>query len=251
MRYGPVGKCIYCGAGPDCSRLTDEHIVPYGLSGDIILPKSSCDPCADITKKFEQYCLRVILQHARLHFSLKTRNKKDRPKTIPAGKITAHKFIVREMRVEDHPVKIALPRFMPPRFLAGLPKVAGIEIAGINALFNEKWHQSRHAYGNGTAFHFQFEVSNFCRLLEKIAHGFAVAERGIDGFLPLLQPSIRGDDPFCCHYVGNMSVPFAATSELHKLSLFEAEGLLLCNVGLFAKYGAEPYTVVVGRAAGQ
>ena len=37
--YKPVGHCIYCGATEDLGK---EHILPFGLSGSAILPKSSC-----------------------------------------------------------------------------------------------------------------------------------------------------------------------------------------------------------------
>lgn len=42
-RFLPVGYCIYCGS---TDELGDEHIVPYGLSGDAVIPKGSCAVCA-------------------------------------------------------------------------------------------------------------------------------------------------------------------------------------------------------------
>ncbi len=43
--FDPVGRCIYCGRGPD-AKLTKEHIIPYGLNGHLILPAASCEICA-------------------------------------------------------------------------------------------------------------------------------------------------------------------------------------------------------------
>jgi hypothetical protein len=44
MKYSPVGKCIYCGKVETAQhRLTDEHILPSGLGGDLLLPKSIFD----------------------------------------------------------------------------------------------------------------------------------------------------------------------------------------------------------------
>jgi hypothetical protein len=45
-RSSPVGYCIYCQA---TDELTNEHILPFGLSGTAVLPKSSCKACAKIT----------------------------------------------------------------------------------------------------------------------------------------------------------------------------------------------------------
>ncbi len=41
--YQEVGSCIYCGS---TDNLSNEHIIPYGLGGNLELPKSSCSRCA-------------------------------------------------------------------------------------------------------------------------------------------------------------------------------------------------------------
>src|SRR5271169_2001834 len=76
-RFDPIGRCIYCGATPP-TPLTQEHVMPQGLGGGIILPKSSCDPCRQITQKIEELCLRKML----LSYRLKTGLVQD-PHEIP------------------------------------------------------------------------------------------------------------------------------------------------------------------------
>ncbi|WP_352916466.1 HNH endonuclease [Mesorhizobium sp. M1143] len=60
-----VGRCIYCDREPPQIRLTEEHIIPKGLGGNLILPGSSCERCAAITGRFEQRLLRDTFRFAR------------------------------------------------------------------------------------------------------------------------------------------------------------------------------------------
>lgn len=78
--YAPVGCCIYCGA--TSGRLSREHIIPYALGGDLVLPYASCAKCADITKKFEQVCAREVLGPARIRLKLPTRRRYERPEQL-------------------------------------------------------------------------------------------------------------------------------------------------------------------------
>jgi len=57
--FEAAGHCIYCGTkqGP----LSDEHIVPFGLGGTLVLPKASCKACATETAKLEQVIQRMML----------------------------------------------------------------------------------------------------------------------------------------------------------------------------------------------
>src|SRR3712207_8495388 len=60
--YPPVGRCIYCDAeryAPDSARgLAEEHIIPYGLNGDLVLPEASCRRCERITGRNDSLMLK-------------------------------------------------------------------------------------------------------------------------------------------------------------------------------------------------
>lgn len=77
--YPPVGRCIYCGTKE--GDLTDEHIVPFALGGNMILPKASCIPCQRIiNQEIETPTLNVLSGSygpLRLGLNLPTRNKKN------------------------------------------------------------------------------------------------------------------------------------------------------------------------------
>src|SRR3546814_3930149 len=78
ITYPPVGQCIYCGSTKE--PLGKEHIIPYGLGGNLVLPKASCKGCEAITGGFEQVCLRTMFGPARLRLNMPTRRRKERPK---------------------------------------------------------------------------------------------------------------------------------------------------------------------------
>lgn len=71
-KYPPYGECIYCGESSD---LRIEHIVPFGLSGNLELPESTCKSCADITSKIEMVILRGELWAVRVFRELQSRRK--------------------------------------------------------------------------------------------------------------------------------------------------------------------------------
>jgi HNH endonuclease len=54
--FPAVGRCIYCGS---TDLLSEEHIIPYSLSGHYVLPEASCDKCAKTINRFEQFSTRT------------------------------------------------------------------------------------------------------------------------------------------------------------------------------------------------
>jgi hypothetical protein len=75
-RYAPAGFCIYCGARGPSVALGQEHIVPKGLGGTLILPDASCRDCEKITGAIEQQCLRrMFWRSARLEEDSRTKTQ--------------------------------------------------------------------------------------------------------------------------------------------------------------------------------
>lgn len=110
--YDSVGFCIYCGASED---LRDEHIVPYGLGGNLVLPKSSCGACADITSKFERSVLRGSFWPVRVFREIQSRRKhNEAPKYFP---LTVHKSDKEEtfdILLGEYPIVLPFPIFSAP-----------------------------------------------------------------------------------------------------------------------------------------
>ncbi len=72
--YTPVGRCIYCGTTE--GTLSKEHIVPYALNGNWVLPKASCKKCSAITQKYEDACLRIMFKPLRTRLGMQSRRRR-------------------------------------------------------------------------------------------------------------------------------------------------------------------------------
>src|SRR5712691_9770510 len=109
-RYLPVGKCIYCGAtsysADDTRPLSDEHIIPYALGGDRVLPQASCKACATITGTTEQIALRGILRGPRREIGLKSR--KGHPDVLPMYGHRKGAVYRLDIAAEDYPLFLLL-----------------------------------------------------------------------------------------------------------------------------------------------
>jgi HNH endonuclease len=82
--YPPVGRCIYCGKTD--GKLSREHIVPYSLNGNLVLPEASCERCAKKTQKIEEICTHErygMLHPLRTKLNLQSRRGRHRHKQLP------------------------------------------------------------------------------------------------------------------------------------------------------------------------
>ena len=77
-----IGKCIYCGSTD--IALSREHVIPYGLWGDLVLGHASCDACARKTSAIERRIQRESMRGFRAVLGAPTYDKKARPKAFPA-----------------------------------------------------------------------------------------------------------------------------------------------------------------------
>lgn len=119
--YPPVGLCIYCGSTN--GALSKEHIIAYGLGGNLILPKASCESCAKITRDVEQFCLRPMLGPFRIRLNLPTRRPKERPNVLAIEYIRTDGRREREsVPTEDFPGVCIGFRFPAPGLLQGQPR---------------------------------------------------------------------------------------------------------------------------------
>jgi hypothetical protein len=100
----------------------------------------------------------------------------------------------------------------------------------------------------------------FARMLAKVAHSFAVATPGVDGFKPFLPDMILGRDKDHLPYLigGDPNTPAPASGCLHQLShetrVVDDKHLIVARIRLFAGShtegrGMPVYYVVVGESA--
>ncbi|MCJ2053696.1 HNH endonuclease [Methylobacterium sp. J-070] len=247
--YDPVGRCIYC--GEDKGRLGEEHIIPLGLDGNIVLPLASCDDCSTITGKFEGVVQRTMLGNIRVKLGMKTRRKKDRPKKLDIFIKTSAGEEATPVPVSEFPHMFALPLLGKARVLHGLPEFHS-DVIGCGFWANAPEDEVRpylkdenHKLRIGAV-----RADFFCRMLSKIAYSFAVAEFGYGAFKPLVLPIILGKSNNYGHLVGGDPQAPLASEHLHDVSweyqIVRLQVYIVVNIRLFSKAGAPQYHVVVG-----
>ena len=260
-RYPPVGRCIYCGR--DDLPLTDEHIVPYGLGGQVILPDASCKPCAHITGAVvERQCLRNMLGPARIHLGLPTRNKKDRPKTSLLTVEYGDRHETVELPYAEIPRAFSLLMLSYPTLLFGIGQDHSGLVHGTKlwtAQVKEDFAAQAARHPRATRIIRRAGSINafiFARMLAKIAHAFAVAEYGYGRFPHLLPDLILGrqrGDGFN-HLVGGTTDILPKGRNTHEIRLERhssvlGEQFLVARIRLFADLGGPIYFVVVGPSS--
>lgn len=250
--YAPVGHCIYCLA--EHPPLDAEHIVPFGLNGELILPQSSCRECGKITGKFEQICLRKMFGPIRTHLNLKTRRPKERPKTLSTRLFRDGEYEDADVPIEDHPFGLmALPAFPKPGILIGQPPREGGDVSliiwNVLEVLGTSGHQKKLNAETVSQQHF-VDLEAVTRMIAKIAHSYAAAERPGD-FRPLLPGIILGTDRHIPYLVGGAEENYWDGKSLHSLTLHERKldqaTALTVTVELFAAlHSPVTYEAVVG-----
>jgi HNH endonuclease len=118
MTHPIIGCCIYCG---EKKCLSDEHIIPYGLGGSIVLKKASCNSCAKITSNIELRLLRGQWWPYRKLLGIQTRSG-NYPKYRPAHlvRLYAPKIPI-QVKSDDYPVVVFFD-FDAPSVLIGVDR---------------------------------------------------------------------------------------------------------------------------------
>jgi len=100
---------------------------------------------------------------------------------------------------------------------------------------------------SGLGIFYPFQLA---RQIAKIAHSLAVADYGLDSFVPFLPDIILGksDTPF--YYIGAQVSPEPDRRGTHSVQLGwlpPDDRFLISYIRLFCSYGTPNYTVVVGQ----
>lgn len=250
-QYGSVGHCIYCGAMND---LSNEHIIPYGLSGTAVLPKSTCEVCAKITGEQERIVLHEYMQQVRVYLGTKSRSKhKNAPSEYP---LTIMRGDVQEtvmLPLNECPILLHFPIFSPPAFLNPYGYTNGIRMEGILPVsFGPKPIEVINNLGASSSClsHDQKPVS-FARVIAKIAYALAVAEGALVKIKgdPLVCSAILGKTNDIGCWVGTFTDPIRVfEGQLHRIRIYgdHQKGLLIGDVQLFSNSYTPRYEVIIG-----
>jgi hypothetical protein len=191
--YRAVDHCVYCGRNN--VPLGREHIIPLGLDGGLILLKSSCSNCSDVTKKFEEYCLRKMFGLFRAQIKLQSNRHKKKVRFHVLGP-TGYK---KEIDPQDAPSVLLFPLLSAPSILnTDYAHKLPLIVKGHKRIDIAK---GRLVHSGSLILNYHYDLIMFARMLAKIAHSFAVAELGEENLSPLLLDIIldRG-----CSLIGSL-----------------------------------------------
>ncbi|MGH8445713.1 MAG: HNH endonuclease [Solimonas sp.] len=174
--YPGLNRCMYC--GEEDVPLTDEHIIPRSLFGNIILPNATCGSCQKMTSKIETKLTRGSMFEAREvgNYPSYTRHRKNRPRpTLKPMTLIGHdgKHFERDVPAEKRWALMVVPAFAPARWLAGLPPLPGIQLMG-NDCGDVGMDLKAFCLEQGVAGvsgSLELDVSAYAQLLAKVAWG--------------------------------------------------------------------------------
>jgi hypothetical protein len=248
-QYQPVNRCIYCGKTD--RKLTNEHIVPYAVGGQTVLPKASCLDCSKVTSKVEQFVARQMWGEFRLLAGLPSRNKKRQSEIAYSIRSRGSSYWQKRLLAAgNHPAWLHFPRLPEPQLFTGL---AFTTFNTWSAVFNQealiRWKGKRVLTG-------AIDLQVFCRFLIKIAHSYACAEAGLASFSPTAVEAVFDASQSASMYVGSYQPDIKAEPDiLHRQQLVDIE---CCGVKyrgvrirLFANCGAPEYVVGLGACTTQ
>lgn len=248
--YPPVDQCIYCGKTINETKLTREHIIAKSIGGDVTLAKSSCIPCAHITRDIEQFCFREMLGAFRIRFGLRKSHPKGDPVKVHLKHLDGFQHF-QYVPTDQHPSILTVPKAPPPQLVFG--KSPDMNFITAWSYVPDPEVIKKYPQGTRIGGH-QFRADTYGRMIAKIAHAFACAEMGHAAFEHLLPPIILEERGDVFDYVGCLGQEAADLPAepgcLHRVHLEispDLPGFVLANIRLFAQFGAPQYHVVVGK----
>lgn len=257
--YPAVNVCIYCRANRD---LSDEHIIPFGMGGRLVLPKASCRTCSKITSEIERTCLRKMYGPLRLLYGLPSRRTKDRPSSLPlkVRRREGDEWSIALVPQERYPFLVTFPYFSIPGLLAGDeqknslgPVTDRIWIRGASPFHD--FGSLLAKLGRELKVHelqpdSDLDVAAFCRLLAKIAIGYVAALHGASEVPSTLTSMvIENKLEGCRHFIGSSVSDEPAVNRLHDITTgtFRPFDVPVVRIRLLAKLGTPTYWVALGK----
>jgi hypothetical protein len=245
-------RCIYCQSTDD---LSDEHVVPFALGGQTLIWKGSCEDCRDKTQTFENAALNGEMQGARYVQQLPSRSRHVKAKkTVELEVVRDGDTTLETFNAADIPTILTLPTFGIPRYFDPLQADGKMRLEGtVGVCFGKDPNEFLREIQATTV---RFPPGNsspvqFARMVAKIAYGAAwlhgQLERVTD---PQRLPKTLLDDPDQLgRLVGTLPQPYKIHAGVgHRFSFHtNSQGLLYCELQLFASAGAPTYIVILGK----
>jgi hypothetical protein len=247
--YQPLNRCAYC---PSDEELSAEHIISYGLGGELIFPKASCESCRKATSKVEDFILRKYLCALRSHLGLPSRNPAGRPDGYKLKLWKDGRSWAQKVALSKHPGDVRFVMFDPPGRVAGRateqPTYNIRLVEGI--IFPDAENRLRALGADRAEDKVAVNAMKLARIIAKIGHAYAVAELGLDAFEETyVSHLVRADASDWNYWIGGYDRGrIAEPTTLHELKFLRRGQDLSAIVHLFMPYCLrDAYEVVVGR----
>lgn len=249
QKYKSVGFCIYCSATD--KKLSDEHIVPYGLGGRMILPTSSCAKCAEITGTIERSLQGRMFGPLRLKLGMRSRHKKQAPNSTFGVVDENGKTKLVRVPAEDYP-KCVLGLDMPAACIVSEQNPNSISYGRpVFKILQSEFERLKRDENIGTI-GADIEIGIFLRCMAKIAHAFIYTGVCEYKFDPLLTKFILGEEPNPpLTYIGGNDLGMPETDRMHSIlhcfREIRGEQYTYVAVQLFSFLGAPSYGFFAGK----
>lgn len=254
--FGPVDFCIYCGRR---DGLTREHVMPRGMLGEMVLLRSSCPSCSEITSKIDNFVLSKMLIKLRMRHNLSSRKGKrnTRPKSFDLscdlgdGKFSS-RLAVSPEELPQH--AYALPLYGFPGYLLQIPPEEAKKSTHIRSVISKSDVEAMLVLSKNKPVNFQFgevDLDTFNRFLFKIAHSYACCILGYAKFIPSLKERILTENAENRYLIGcddpEPAAPFLFEMNLTNCKLWHGEECYIVRIRLFSFLETPTYIVVVGH----
>lgn len=262
ITFDGVGYCIYCKTAPNGEPLTDEHIIPDGLRGNLILRDASCKNCAKAINYFESRTINHNFGSVREFLKIRSGKRRGKRRT-PFE--TSYQAYTHEGSQKSARYPINDSSF----------SVLSFEITGLRAGIlcdrpsTEKLPLALHlAGGNPDSFPRNSSVQNlvfvggYTKMAAKIAHSYAYAILR-DRFTEYLDLFILDDEDFSArsYHIGVAPKELTREGYLHSLTIrtekvdvtplpglgTRPKNFVIVEMRLFANFGTHTTEIVVGE----
>jgi hypothetical protein len=253
-RYADVGFCVYCGRTDD---LRDEHIVPFGLGGNLVLPKATCGICARLTGRSEQIVLRGPFRPIRVFRGIQSRTRhRDAPTVLPLRVRYDDRWETIKLPHEEYPLLLHFPVFDVPGCLDPKKYRGGIRLCGhMTYSFGPRPEEVRTRFkADQIEISQTYVPSEFAKMTAKVAYSMSVAVGAVDPSRgrPEVVRSILGEVNDIGRWVGTMPQPRQWLGNvLHFVGIERDKERLVVKgrVQFLTNAGTPVYCVVLGDLA--
>lgn len=258
-----IYKCIYCLAVDEFKNFNDEHVIPDGLGGQLLLKNACCNTCQKIISKanYERNVQQGIWQPIRVAAGIrKRRRKKFADDFVPLRIYRNNKPEVVQVSASEVGCPLVFIQFPLPAYLTQQKKTDEVHIIG-DKLFllpsRESFEAKMREKFKITKFELMqtYDPMAFGRLLAKIGYGYVVYFLGLEAIKnSYVLPIIMDKSDEVGYWVGcsdkELKTPPTAHTDVEielKKNVNNGMKEIYARIKIFASLDSFTYLVVVGE----